>query len=345
MQKTAAKKSAGTATPVFNETAAQAFDLDAEVRQVWQMFPGTRDKVYFIDLLNDRLVYPDNPGTEQELNEKLRDNYQLWNPMREFKDARASCCLRLDGKRYILLYADSNPSFLWERFMPLPQINSFTIDHEVAHAAIRDATSNVDPNLAECIADAYATMRHFQRYGAHSTTIDGLADWRAARFVFAPSGNETGRRHFTSPVVEQVIARRHDIDWTKLDPQETADLARRLALMYAPHRVLLERMDGYFQMCKPDRGIRVDPKAADFTRLAHALESEDFPPFLKYGAKALQFFAAEVDAVPDLRQARLRIGRRAERLAGMDEVLVGVPAKAHVAKRPKGGGYRKPALT
>jgi hypothetical protein len=90
----------------------------------------------------------------------------------------------------------------------------FQFDHEVGHL--------LSPNneMAEYVADAYAVIRHFQRF-PNSTAIDKLADMRAAGLFFGDAA------HFTSPMVAEIVADKGKFDTLSL--RETAKLAYNFA--------------------------------------------------------------------------------------------------------------------
>ena len=151
------------------------FDYAREVEQVWRDFPETKDKVYFLDLCTKDLVYPGEPKRRKEAWKKM-----VRDQIPEFLDffaaeKRTSC---LPKKSYSLV-------FLWTKedtdsrcLEPIHE-NIFGFDHELGHVIIpggggMDKSDLIANNRAECIADAYAVIRHLQRYGADSQAIDIL---------------------------------------------------------------------------------------------------------------------------------------------------------------------------
>ncbi len=120
----------------------------------------------------------------------------------------------------------------------------YVMDHELAHTAIKDGFSKdvksaYDYNilLGESVADAYAQIRHYQRFGvddyAHNKYVSPAG--RAENFVLG--GDSV---HFTSFVLDAINKQKDKIDFAALTPQQTADLARRFALEYMPPKRVVQ---------------------------------------------------------------------------------------------------------
>lgn len=103
-------------------------------------------------------------------------------------------------------------------------------DHELGHLVVRGGYFSQDPTLRETAADTFAVLRHIQRYGDESKAIE-KAGWRRA-FDFVTSGDAG---HFTMLAVDEVATLKDKLDIKNMSPQQTADLASRLALKHTPH--------------------------------------------------------------------------------------------------------------
>lgn len=157
-------------------------------------------------------------------------------------------------------------------------------DHELAHATIRDGlyvskATAADANLGECIADAYAALRLYQRCGNAAADIRDLIEARTLHLVF-----DDAQTHFTAPVLERIIEQSEIIDYAALLPRETMDLARRLALLHAPNPGVTERLAnsfaGFLKGAAPERSDSLLP-------FAEAVLKTPFPPVFLYGSTAL----------------------------------------------------------
>jgi hypothetical protein len=269
----------------FNQAAEKQdpaiFDYAREVEQVWRDFPETKNTVFFLDISKDELVYPGEQERKEKLIEWINNRSDLQSGIKEYNGVKGSCYQPYKGFGFVLLYTKENRYTFTDRAQEILRI----FDHELGHAIIPNAHYKDGKNKAECIADAYSVIRHLQRFGADSTFIDRLVQNRAFHFVFR-KGRST---HFTSPVTEQILARRHDIAWDHLTPQETTKLARRFALEYAMHPFLLDSIDASFKEFQGKIDDIQKGDASSLQKLAKEVLSTNGPNFFKYGAMALKF--------------------------------------------------------
>lgn len=124
----------------------------------------------------------------------------------------------------------------------------FILNHELAHLAIDNAydyESLYEQVVAESIADAYALICHYQRFGGESEyrDISGYVPGRARDMVL----NDKPECHFTTFVLDEIINRKHMIDFNQLNPQQTANLAWRFAMQYAPPAPIIKDMHAMYE--------------------------------------------------------------------------------------------------
>ncbi len=130
----------------------------------------------------------------------------------------------------------------------------FILDHELAHLVIKDPpmageNEQYKDSVREAVADAYALIRHYQRYGTRSTHKSVIIDpWARAGALTLNSDTV----HFSTLMLEEIIRRKDVIDFSHLDPQQTAELARRFAVEYTPPASLVNRI---FEKLKPVQKI------------------------------------------------------------------------------------------
>lgn len=121
-----------------------------------------------------------------------------------------------------MMASEHNNTEMWQRYV---------LDHELGHAVTmisidrQSGKSSSLGNKAECEADAYAMIRHFQRYGADSTFPAYLSDLRNMNVVH--KGDVT---HWTSRAIDYVIALNAAGALARLTPQESRDLAVKIAV-------------------------------------------------------------------------------------------------------------------
>ncbi len=112
-----------------------------------------------------------------------------------------------------------------------PEMEAMAVfDHELGHLVVPGGYFSQDPTLRETAADTFAVLRHIQRYGEESKAIE-KAGWRRA-FDFVISGDAG---HFTMLTLDEVTKIKDKLDIKNMSPQQTADLASRLALEHTPH--------------------------------------------------------------------------------------------------------------
>lgn len=106
---------------------------------------------------------------------------------------------------------------MWQRFV---------LDHELGHAVTMRGTDRslaVDhdfTNLLECMADSYALIRHYQRYGEDSGFGEYLASLRTTAAIYQ---GDIG--HYSTEAIETVIALNKDGKLADLTPEQSRDLA------------------------------------------------------------------------------------------------------------------------
>lgn len=103
-------------------------------------------------------------------------------------------------------------------------------DHELAHLAIDGANRQVRfYPLDENICDAYAILRHLQRNSGDATGTD-FCGWKRALDTI----DMKTATHLTSFTVDAILADAQKQDFSKLTPDQTAQLALDYARRYTP---------------------------------------------------------------------------------------------------------------
>jgi len=115
-------------------------------------------------------------------------------------------------------------------------------DHELGHLVVKNATASsifTTAQEAECSADAFAAIRHVQRFGTNT-------DWfkaynRSSLIVFNLSPD-----HYTSAVIQKIEKLTQKQDLSKLSLKETAELAKKISDDYSFSKKALERISKKF---------------------------------------------------------------------------------------------------
>lgn len=123
--------------------------------------------------------------------------------------------------RYPAMKEEFNNTEMWQRYV---------LDHELGHALTMLSinkqsmkTSSIG-NRAECEADCYSMIRHYQRYGAQSEFPEFVSELR--NFNAVHKGDVI---HWTSPALDEVIALNKQGKLANLTPAEARDLAVDIA--------------------------------------------------------------------------------------------------------------------
>ena len=249
-------------TQIFNNFAADAV----------QRFPHLKGHLIIADM-NERKSYghkeinTTKTGlTSETAREYLRD-HEITDEMSKNKEA--SSCATFDPKHNLSLIF-INEGLSKEEAENVSQEAEehllFVMDHELAHCALKDGFARAAKSpqdykilLAESIADAYALIRHYQRFGVDSEPRDKYIGSAARADGFIRHGDIT---HFTSFVLDALTKRKHDIDFDKLNPQQTAELARRFALQHMPPERVVEDLWWTFKAIgqefkkNPNQGVK-----------------------------------------------------------------------------------------
>ncbi len=184
--------------------------------------------------------------------------------MKTNKD-KSSCALFRNGMHIILINHRIDQAEFSGIAPETEKLLTYILDHELGHLVVPDGRS-VDDSMhahvvADSIADAYAHIRHYQRFGVDSRYRDGIID-PAARTRNMVMDVGTGKNHFTAFVLDEIIKRKHTINFKALDPKQTADLAWRFAMKYLPPTPVIKALYKAFDPVKeafnssPEAGLK-----------------------------------------------------------------------------------------
>lgn len=138
---------------------------------------------------------------------------------------------------YIVIDADlEKPIFVSGKYPKKMNIMGL-FDHEIAHLIVKEAGRG-NSHLSECAADAYAVLRHIQRYGG-ATDIFECAPAYTARTVIL-----TSPIHYTSGVIQKIanIHKEKTVDISSLSLKQTAELAEKIAIEYSLSKRTLRKI-------------------------------------------------------------------------------------------------------
>lgn len=127
----------------------------------------------------------------------------------------------LPNNQFPTMKEEYNNTEMWHRYV---------LDHELGHAVTmlsidkQSLKTSSFGNKAECEADAYAMIRHYQRYGEDSTFPQYVRDLRNMNVV-----HKGDVIHWTSRAIDRVIELNKQGALKNMTPQEARDMAQKIA--------------------------------------------------------------------------------------------------------------------
>jgi hypothetical protein len=192
----------------------------------------------------------------------------------------------LERGSIIMLNTSKNAINLMGPSVPLLHNVYFILDHELGHAVAENGHRNHNSQtMHECVADSFAALRHIQRFGPDTTSLEKLMLRRAQRLV-----SLTGQRHaehFTGFTLEKLLEIKDKVDIQRLSPEQTKALATRMALAHTPNDLSVQKIAKSFQ---PFQHLLAQGATGDLPlrKLAHiVLRTKDYEVF-KWGAPVLR---------------------------------------------------------
>jgi hypothetical protein len=203
-----------------------AFDLDREVAAFYRDHPEQKRKIYFIDAATmPGAICRGDETDEDEVAALLGRNGGVLKNNIEAQEAGCLAQIYPDNG-YGCVFINTavlGQSALLGNDIPASVSEVFSFDHETGHLLCKEGYG--PHNFNECVADAYAVLRHFQRFGMEDTSaIKNLLAMRTLEMIFGQDGS-----HFTAPVVAKILADAQKTDFSGLSPAATAALAHRYA--------------------------------------------------------------------------------------------------------------------
>lgn len=259
------------------------FDFEKEATTMADAFEAAGQSVAYLevevgsDSLNPLQVVGDQAALEKNLDEVFLVEAQYYHAYpdggshaRNFFDADrpfdATVTLVKDDDFFGSLGPDHDPL-----------LRLFTLYHESGHALMPGgpAVDALHPQR-EAMADAFAALRLIGRFGAEACPILSMISWRRA--LGAVSGNTS---HFTTTVLDRIIADAKDKDFSSLSLEETADLARDYAENWTPDTDMLKgAMPDFVQEHKTRLEGLARTALSSANDLAFYIGAKVFQPFL-----------------------------------------------------------------
>lgn len=212
------------------------FNADALERS-----PGLKGRLLIVEMNQYRIYGRENidfekTGLTPDTALDFLDKHPVTHIMRQNKNAPSQIVYAHDGRLCLIFSGTGVARHEWDNISEKTRKNIlFVLYHELAHALVKDASGfggTPEKTLAESIADAYALICHYQIFGIDSNILD-LRHNPIARAQDHLIRRESAC-YASAFVLDEIVKRRHQIDFQRLDPRQAALLARRFATEYTP---------------------------------------------------------------------------------------------------------------
>lgn len=251
----------------------ERFDFQALVKEFYTNHPDKTNSIFFINFDPENkvagLVRPvDDHKTVMDW---MQSCSSIYDAMHYITDSGArAVAVQISTKDFgVILKNDLNDTSS-ETF------KTFIFDHEVGHTLCPNGMG-AESNFSECNADAYATLRHIQRFGLDD---DFLCEQRTDRLMAFFCDPKQNVEHFTTPVTEQIVKDAADMDFDSLSPKDTVTLASRYAEKYALSTRRLQALQELSFM-------RFDEAEKDLLNFSKTVLNSLNPDVVRWGSAAM----------------------------------------------------------
>lgn len=277
-----------------------AFDFRAAARKAVYDHPEIKNNTIFVDAANDDYIA--TPRVMQKLDDDDDAYDDLKKTVRTAKRLKTSFSdtLFLDQKHFIksvVFHSDRHTLYDPEN-RAIDDIGTF--DHETGHVLSPEAQGT----LAENTADAYAAIRHVQRFDGQKTDLE-YAAWKRS-VMFIASGHTS---HLTTFTLDKIIIDRETANFVSLKPAETAAIAKAYANTHTPDEDRLKTLARDFRAARDKKvtegtflriagiTLRADPGSDTFYVGARALMTPLYRDKVKLNGKTVAFKDPKWDAI------------------------------------------------
>ncbi len=291
------------AAPTPEKKAAEstfAFDFRAAARKAVHDHPEIKKNTVFVDAANDDYIAA--PRVMQKLDDDDDAHDELKKTVRTAKRLKTSFSdtIFLDQKHYIksvVFHRDRHTLYDPDN-RAIDDIGTF--DHETGHVLSPEAQGT----LAENTADAYAALRHVQRFDGQKTDLE-YAAWKRS-VMFIASGQTS---HLTTFTLDKIIIDRATANFVSLTPAETAAIAKTYAHTHTPDEDRLKTLARDFRAARDKKvseatflriagiTLRADPASDTFYMGTRALMTPLSRGKIKLDGKTLAFKDPKWDAI------------------------------------------------
>jgi hypothetical protein len=250
-------------SPVFNQTAAATYAAFPEkLHDLVLLLTSSDEPVFIAPAIADHLS--NNAAAVKAVVEDIT------KALRDHNAAGVSnYSYPIADSRIKLIAINEEIRGIFSAGFTMEMMGSVALDHELGHLVVKNGGMETGKHLAECAADAFAALRHVQRFGPDTDFFEAFNRTHPIVFGISPI-------HYTDKVVENVSKLIQTTDISDFSLQETAELAGKVALASCLDSDTLDKITAAFrpvaerctkQLGNPrnmiDKLYQEDPKALD----------------------------------------------------------------------------------
>jgi hypothetical protein len=202
-------------TQIFNETAEKAHDAFPLAFKAMVIFQTSADAPLYVSPEFAEHLYKNIDSVRRAIRDTGKEMQRL------NAAGIAAPYFPVGNQVGQMIALQDNPGGVFTRNYTQEMRAVYVLDHEIGHHVVKNGRG-MGRHLGEAAADAFASLRHIQRYGQATDFFDYLN--KASMVVLGHSSI-----HYTRDTMMRVKELAWEQDITKLSLQETALLAERIA--------------------------------------------------------------------------------------------------------------------
>lgn len=202
-------------TQIFNETAEKAHDAFPLAFKYMVIFQTSDNAPLYVSPEFAEHLYKNIDSVRKSIRDMGKEMERL------NAAGMASAYFPVGGQVGQMIALQNNPGGVFTNGYTPEMRAVYVLDHEIGHHVVKNGR-NHGRHLGEAAADAYASLRHIQRYGQATDFFDYLNKSSMVVLGHSPI-------HYTRDTMMRVRELAWEQDISQLSLQETALLAERIA--------------------------------------------------------------------------------------------------------------------
>lgn len=276
-----------TAATATQRLPGQRFEFNKAAAQAVKDHPELADNTVFINLTTGERTGKLGVRIKARLSKKFRE-YVAQATDKANKASRGSAHSVTSDGLHAIAMTTGRPFGIVAGKKTNDEMDAlFAFNHELGHLVVPAGRPGVgpyfeklfemSPALHEAAADAYAVIRHLQKYGKDSGPVNHSSLRRAMDVI-----HHDTPEYYTAFTIEAVLADKEKIAAAKLTPEQTVEAAEKYAQRYVPSAEQIEAMRKDFALLKGELYKVSKGNLAPFKKLAEITLDEKSSPMTFY---------------------------------------------------------------